>query len=137
MPSDQPFLSVIVPAYNEEKRIGATCTAILDYLRDQNYTSEVIVVDDGSMDRTVQVVESKLQGLDNARLVTYRPNRGKGYAVRQGMLQSKGQIVLFTDADLSTPMSATKIALAHLREGYEIVIGSRAIPGSEIAKYQP
>ncbi len=137
MLSDVPFLSVIVPAYNEEKRIGETLASILKYLNSLSITYEIIVVDDGSHDRTAQVVDSRIRGLDNARLIAYQPNRGKGYAVRQGMLASKGAVVLFTDADLATPVTEIGIAMGHLREGFDMVIGSRAIAGAEIARYQP
>jgi dolichyl-phosphate beta-glucosyltransferase len=137
MTSDTPFLSVIIPAYNEEKRIQDTLDTVFDYLRCQSYSSEVIVVDDGSRDQTVQVCQASLAGVANARLITYQPNRGKGYAVRQGMLASKGQVALFTDADLSTPVAEIEIALKHLESGDDIVIGSRAIAGVQIGKYQP
>ncbi len=132
-----PFLSVIVPAYNEEKRIGNTLTAILAHLQAQTFRYEVIIVDDGSRDHTAQVVESLIHGMDNTRLIAYQPNRGKGYAVRQGMLASAGELVLFTDADLSTPVTAIDAALEHLQNGFDVVMGSRAIAGSEISRYQP
>lgn len=137
MPSEAPSLSVIVPAYNEEKRIGDSLDSIFAYLQAQAFGYEIIVVDDGSQDQTARVVESRIRGLDNARLIAYQPNRGKGYAVRQGMLASKGDVALFTDADLSTPVTEIKVALGHLRNGFDVVIGSRAIVGSEIARYQP
>lgn len=132
-----PFLSVIVPTYNEEKRIGNTLTAILTYLQAQTFRSEIIVVDDGSRDNTIQVVESRIRGMDNARLIAYQPNRGKGYAVRQGMAASQGEWALFTDADLSTPVTTIGLALDHLQNGFDVVIGSRAIAGSKISRYQP
>ncbi len=132
-----PFLSVIVPAYNEEKRIGDTLTALLAYLQAQPYSFEIIVVDDGSRDQTGRVVEAKIRGLPQARLITYQPNRGKGYAVRQGMLASQGEVVLFTDADLSTPVNEIGVALDFLRRDFQVVIGSRAVAGSEIVRYQP
>ncbi len=137
MPDLAPFLSIIVPAYNEEKRIGTTLTAILDYLQTCAFRFEIIVVNDGSRDETIPVVESKLHGLSNAQLISYQPNRGKGYAVRQGVLASKGEIVIFTDADLSTPIAEIEPALQHLEKGFDIVIGSRALTDSDIAKYQP
>jgi dolichyl-phosphate beta-glucosyltransferase len=132
-----PFLSVIVPAYNEEKRIGDSLTFLLAYLQKQTYTWEMIVVDDGSRDKTVQVIESRIQGIDHARLIACQPNRGKGFAVRQGMLVSTGERVIFTDADLSTPVTEIENALAHLDHDCDLVIGSRAIAGSAIARYQP
>jgi len=137
MPSDLPYLSVIVPAYNEAERIGDTLTSLLAYLQTQTLAYEIIVVDDGSHDETTQVVEARIRGLDDARLIAYQPNRGKGYAVRQGMLASKGDVALFTDADLSTPVTEIEVALRHLKSGFDVVIGSRAIVGSEISRYQP
>jgi len=132
-----PFLSVVVPAYNEEKRIGDTLATILTHLQAQAFTYEIIIVDDGSNDGTARVVESRIRGLDNARLIAYQPNRGKGYAVRQGMLASEGDLALFTDADLSTPVTEIEVALGHLQNGFDVVIGSRALAGSEISRYQP
>lgn len=137
MNSQSPFLSVIVPAYNEAARIGASLHALLDFLRAQSYTFELIVVDDGSRDATVQVVQATLRDVDAARLICYTPNRGKGCAVRQGVLASRGEIVLFTDADLSTPVSEIPGALKILQNDFDIVIGSRALAQSRIAKYQP
>jgi len=132
-----PFLSVVVPAYNEEERIGDTLSSLLAYLQARAFPYEIIVVDDGSRDRTSQVVESAIRELDNARLITYQPNRGKGYAVRQGMLASKGDVAVFTDADLSTPVTEIQVALEHLQSGFDIVIGSRALAESKISRYQP
>ena len=132
-----PFLSVVVPAYNEEERIGDTLSSLLAYLQARAFPYEIIVVDDGSRDRTSQVVESAIRELDNARLITYQPNRGKGYAVRQGMLASKGDVAVFTDADLSTPVTEIEVALEHLQSGFDIVIGSRALAESKISRYQP
>lgn len=136
MTSLVPFLSVVVPAYNEEKRIGDTLTTILAYLESKTYTYEIIIVDDGSRDGTVEVINSKIHQSDRARLITYQPNRGKGFAVRQGMLASQGQTIVFTDADLSTPITEIENALIHLGS-FEIVIGSRALAESRIIKHQP
>jgi dolichyl-phosphate beta-glucosyltransferase len=137
MDSKQPFLSVIVPAYNEAERIGASLNTLLAFLKNQSFTFELIVVDDGSRDATVRVVEATIHGNDAARLIRYTPNRGKGYAVRQGMLASQGEIALFTDADLSTPVIEIANALRYLRGGCDIVIGSRALGNSQIVVYQP
>jgi dolichyl-phosphate beta-glucosyltransferase len=137
MSLDVPFLSVIVPAYNEEERIADTLTSILAYLQARASAYEIIIVDDGSRDKTTQVVDSKIHGLDHARLLAYRPNRGKGYAVRQGMLASRGEVAVFTDADLSTPVTEIEVALERLQSGFDIVIGSRALAESKISRYQP
>ena len=137
MTADTPFLSVIIPSYNEQARIGDTLTAVLAYLQTRETPYEIIVVDDGSRDKTSSVVESKIQGLESARLIAYQPNRGKGYAVRQGMLASRGEVVVFTDADLSTPVTEIDVAVQHLHSGFDIVIGSRALAESKISRYQP
>src|SRR5688500_3286726 len=101
-----PHLSIVIPAYNEENRIVRTLTETFDYLERQNYSSEVIVVNDGSTDHTVDEVH-KFAGQARAglRLVENPGNRGKGYSVRNGMLKSEGEIALFFDADLATPSS--------------------------------
>ena len=132
----QPFLSVIIPAFNEAERIGSSLTAILDYLQAQPYTFELIVVDDGSRDRTIAVVKSTPCALEKIRIISYAPNRGKGYAIRQGVLASRGEYVLFMDADLSTPITEIANAFA-LASDYDIVIGSRALHNSQIVVYQP
>ena len=131
------FLSIIIPAYNEEKRIGRTLDATIDYFGNCGYNFELIVVDDGSEDETVNIVKSKLSTLNNAKLISYTPNGGKGSAVRHGILASKGQYVMFMDADLSTPIEEVERALHYLRNGYDIVIGSRGLPESEILSRQP
>src|SRR5690349_11986864 len=101
-----PFLSIVIPAYNEENRIGKTLAETFEYLDAQSYDSEVLVVNDGSQDQTAAKIlgfEKKAAG--RLRLLHNPGNRGKGYSVRQGMLQAKGKIALFYDADLATPTS--------------------------------
>src|SRR5215210_5820935 len=97
-----PSISIIVPAYNEAVRLGKTLGTILDYLNDRSGESELIVVDDGSTDDTAQVAEASLKdaGRVSTLFIPVRPNRGKGYAVRAGLLAAKSPIALFTDADL-------------------------------------
>jgi dolichyl-phosphate beta-glucosyltransferase len=132
-----PDLSVIVPAYQEAARIGPSLEAVLRYLRGQPWTFELIVVDDGSRDETAKVVDARIAGAPEARLISYRPNRGKGYAVRTGVLASRGRWVVFLDADLSTPADEIPAALAALQGGVDVVIGSRRHPASEIVVRQP
>jgi glycosyltransferase involved in cell wall biosynthesis len=133
-----PHLSIVIPAYNEENRIGRTLTETFDYLDRQNYSSEVIVVNDGSTDHTVEAVrkfESRSGG--RLRLVENPGNRGKGYSVRNGMLQADGEIALFFDADLSTPTSEIVKVVGPIAEGrYDVVLGSRAIDRSLIGTHQ-
>jgi len=99
------FLSVIIPAYNEEKRLPETLKKVRDYLNRQEYTSEVYVVDDGSKDKTVKIVEDLIKDWKNFRILGYTPNRGKGFAVKTGMLATRGEWRLLMDADNSTDIS--------------------------------
>jgi glycosyltransferase involved in cell wall biosynthesis len=132
-----PELTVIIPAYQEAARIGPTLEAVLAYLRAQPLSFELIVVDDGSRDSTAEVVGVFLADVPEARLIGYQPNRGKGYAVRAGVLASRGRQVVFLDADLSTPPEEIPAALAALEAGADLVIGSRRHPRSEIVVHQP
>jgi dolichyl-phosphate beta-glucosyltransferase len=120
-----PYLSVIIPAYNEEKRIGKTLLAIHNYLLTQPYTWEMLIVLDGVKDNTLGVIEAFAQGKDNIRWIDRQENRGKGYTVREGMLAAKGEIRLFTDADNSTDMSHFDKMKPFFDQGQNIVIASR------------
>ncbi len=132
------FLSVVIPAYNEELRLPQTLSAVVDYLRRQAYTWDVVVVDDGSRDRTTQVVETARAGDNRVRLLEYEVcgNHGKGYAVRYGMLHVSGKYRLFMDADNSTTVDHFERFLPLLEGGADVVIGSRAAEGAEIAVHQ-
>jgi len=124
------YLSVVIPAYNEEVRLGYSLPVILDYLNRQSYTWEILVVDDGSSDHTSGVVERV--GLPNVRVIRNNPNRGKGFSIRRGMLEAKGQWRLFSDADLSTPIEELDKFWPPTKEGFSVVIGSRALPESDL-----
>ena len=132
-----PELTVIIPAYNESARIGLTLERVLGYLRAQSYSWELIIVDDGSRDDTVEIVGEQIKSAREARLIAYQPNRGKGFAVRTGVLAAKGEWVVFLDADLSTPPEEIEKALGYLRAGDDMVIGSRALPESQIERQPP
>jgi dolichyl-phosphate beta-glucosyltransferase len=133
LPNSYPLLSVIIPAYNEQDRILPTLDNTLAYLRKQGYNSEVIVVSDGSKDGTAQVVQSfDPPGNITIKVLEYHPNRGKGYAVRYGVLRSHGDIVMFMDADYAVPIEYCAPGLAMLDRGYDIAIASRAIRGADI-----
>ena len=131
-----PHLSVVIPAYNEESRIGATLLRVQEYLDAQSYDSEILVVDDGSTDATRDVVAAIPVGRTPISVLHYDGNRGKGYAVRYGMLRAAGDFVLFSDADLSTPIEEVEHLFAAMEDGTEIAIGSRDVPGSKLEKRQ-
>ena len=133
-----PHLSVIIPAFNESGRIAAPLTAVHDYLRAQPYSSEVVVVDDGSSDTTFDLVCDLARGWQvPLRAFRYQPNAGKGYAIKFGVAHARGRHVLFTDADLSTPIEETAALLAALEAGADVAIGSRKMPGATIVVHQP
>lgn len=120
-----PYLSVIIPAYNEEKRIRHTLEAIYAYLAPQPYAWEILVVLDGPTDNTLGVVQQFSQGKPQIRWMNRPENRGKGYTVREGMLAACGTVRLFTDADNSTDITHFDQMRPLLDQGYEVVIGSR------------
>ncbi len=132
----KPLLSIIIPAYNEEKRLGLTLRKILDYLDARQILAEIIVVDDGSSDRTSELAEEILKDWPLYRIISLPKNLGKGAAVKEGVLKASGEFILFSDADLSTPIEELEKMLPLAREGYEVVIASRALPQSEIKKRQ-
>lgn len=123
-------LSIVIPMYNEANRIGPTLEQVLLFLKSKAYSWELIVVDDGSSDESVAVAEKFLHDV-SAKILKNGRNRGKGYSVKNGVLNSTGQYVIFSDADLSTPIDETDGFIKALKE-YDIVIGSRALKGSKI-----
>ncbi len=132
-----PFLSVIIPAYNEEARLPKTLERMEAYLSQQDYSWELIVMDDGSQDRTVEVAGKALSS-PNSRVVKNPRNLGKGATVRNGMLLAVGKFRLFSDADLSTPIEEVeKLLRAVQEEGYDVAIGSRALKESRLEVRQP
>lgn len=130
------YLSVIIPVYNEEFKIKRTLIDIDKYLRKQNYNYEIIVVNDGSKDKTIKVLETLKSRIVNLRLIDNKENKGKGYVVKQGMLQAKGQYRLFTDADNSTSIEQVKKMWPYFRQGYDIIIGSRDVQKAVVAVSQ-
>jgi dolichyl-phosphate beta-glucosyltransferase len=130
-------LSIIIPAYNEADRIVRTLENTLLYLNAQNYLSEVIVVSDGSTDGTKTVAKGFDPGEKvTLRVLEYHPNRGKGYAVRYGMLEGAGELILFMDADYSVPIDAVERGVDLLKTGHDVAIASRALAGSEVDQHQ-
>src|SRR3989338_1965651 len=133
--TNEIFLSVILPAYKEEDRIGHTLEAIDQYLRKQIFEYEILVVNDGSSDKTAEVVrgyEPKIKGL---RLVDNAKNNGKGYAVKQGMLSARGKYRLFMDSDNSVPVDYFDKFLPYFSQGYDVVIGSIEVAGAKIEEH--
>ena len=121
-------ISIVIPAYNEEKRIANTINAIISFCEPKYHNYEIVVVDDGSDDATNSIIESHRYFGDNLRLIKLSQNRGKGYAVKQGVMQSRGEIVLYNDADGSTPIEELSKLEKYLAAGYDIAIGSRELP---------
>ncbi|OFV95942.1 MAG: hypothetical protein A3F68_09335 [Acidobacteria bacterium RIFCSPLOWO2_12_FULL_54_10] len=130
-------VSVVVPAFNEAERLPSTLNKIVDFLAARPYSYEVIVVDDGSTDATASIVEKIYQQSGTVRLIKNPGNRGKGYAVRNGMLHAAGQYLVFSDSDLSTPIEDIDLLLSPLQKGYDVVIGSRALRPDWIYPRQP
>ncbi|HYP00234.1 MAG TPA: dolichyl-phosphate beta-glucosyltransferase [Pyrinomonadaceae bacterium] len=134
-------LSLIIPAYNEAARLGTTLQTAFEYLNAQTSDSEVVVVDDGSTDETVRVAEQSIErfaGRVSSHVIRVPVNRGKGHAVRAGLLAARAPVALFSDADLSTPLTETPKLVAPIRAGeYDLVFGSRALDRSLIGVHQP
>lgn len=133
----KPFLSVIIPAYNEASRLPLTLIDVDRHLSREEYSYEIIVVNDGSNDYTPDIVKRFIPLIKNLRLIDNQANRGKGAAIKHGMLEAKGNIRLFTDADNSTSVDQFNKMLPHFKEGYDIVIGSRSINGAVSDPPQP
>lgn len=133
--SARPELSIIIPSFNEEQRLPATLEKIAVYIQNSRPNTEVIVVDDGSTDRTAAVAESWRDRIPLLRVVPNGRNRGKGFSVRHGSLEARGDIILFTDADLSSPIEEGEKLLAALGS-HDVAIGSRAVDRSLIEVHQ-
>jgi len=134
-----PYLSysIVIPAYNESARIPATLERVVACIRDRGWAAEVIVVNDGSTDTTAEVVRDFARTAPEVRLIENPGNRGKGYSVRSGMLQAGGEVVMFTDADLSSPIEEADRLFAGIAAGADIAIGSRWLESSRQTHRQP
>ncbi len=128
----KPFLSIIIPAYNEANRIGITLVSVHDYLSGQSYRYEIIVVDDGSSDETALLVTDFAQRIPHLRVIRYAKNAGKGYAVRFGMLEATGKYRLFMDADNSVTIDAIEDFFDQIEKGHHVVIASIALQESNV-----
>ena len=127
------MLSIIIPACNEEKRIPETLNRIIKYLKEKKIANEIIIVVDKSKDKTLEVIQGYSKKFKNIRYIYNPKKQGKGHAVKKGILSSKGNLVLFTDADISTPITELDRFLPKIKEN-DIVIGSRAHKHSKIKK---
>lgn len=133
-------LSIIIPAFEEEERVGVSITKILNYIKDENLDAELIIVDDGSKDKTTEVSEKACAEFPEipTKVIRYTENRGKGFAVKTGLEAAQGDIALFSDADLSTPIEELPKLVAPIENGdYDVTFGSRALDRTLIGEHQP
>lgn len=131
------YLSVVIPAFNEERSLPGTLNSVFGYLKKQSYSWEVVVVNDGSSDHTKDLVLEFQKSFPQLVLVDNRVNRGKGFAVKTGVLRARGEVTLFMDADNSTKIWEVEKAISLLAGGADVVIGSRRLRESRIFKVQP
>lgn len=134
---NQIYLSVIIPSYNEERRLPNTLAEIDKYLSKQDYSYEIIVVSDGSKDNTAGVVKSLTDSIKNLKVIDNKENHGKGYVTRQGLLEARGRYRLFTDADNSTSIDQIEKMWPEFKKGFALVIGSRDVKGAVLEPPQP
>src|SRR6266550_4641805 len=132
-----PQLSIVIPAYNESARIEHALDRVLSCVAEQGWDAEVLVVDDGSKDDTAAIVQRWMVKHPRLHLVQNPGNKGKGYSVRNGLLQAAGEIVMFTDADLSAPMEEAERLLAAIADGADVAIGSRWMDRTRQTIHQP
>jgi glycosyltransferase involved in cell wall biosynthesis len=138
MNASAPFLSIVVPAFNEEKRLPRSLKQIIAFLREQPYPSELIVVTDGSTDNTALVARSFCADFPGLTVMEFKQNRGKGFGVKEGLLAAKGKFRLFMDADYAVPVDFATPFLAKMQaEQLDILIGSRTAAGSQFEQRQP
>ncbi len=135
--TNYPKYSIVIPAYNESGRILTTLRSVVECIRARNWSAEVVVVNDGSTDRTAEVVRTFAKKAPEVRLMENPSNRGKGFSVRAGMLQAQGEVVLFTDADLSAPIEEAERLFTAIAGGADIAIGSRWLEKGRQTHRQP
>ena len=133
----QPRLSIIIPAYNESARIDATLERVVECVETRHWDAEILIVNDGSTDNTVGVVEGWMERYPRMKLVSNPGNRGKGYSVRNGLIQARGEIVMFTDADLSAPIEEAERLVEAIEAGADVAIGSRWLDKQKQTVHQP
>lgn len=132
-----PHISIVIPAYNEGARIEQALLRVLSCIEDRHWDAEVLVVDDGSTDSTASIVQDWMKRYPQLQLFENPGNRGKGYSVRNGVLQAAGDIVMFTDADLSAPIEEAELLFAAIRNGADVAIGSRWLDKQRQTRHQP
>jgi glycosyltransferase involved in cell wall biosynthesis len=132
-----PQLSIVIPAYNESARIERTLERVMSCVESEGWDAEVLVVDDGSRDSTPEIIQRWMQRHPRLHLIRNEGNRGKGYSVRNGLLQASGEIVMFTDADLSAPMEEAERLIAAIHDGADVAIGSRWLEKTRQTIHQP
>ncbi|MGC9158251.1 MAG: dolichyl-phosphate beta-glucosyltransferase [Terracidiphilus sp.] len=132
-----PKYSIVIPAFNESARLPATLESVVDCIRTRGWKAEVIVVNDGSTDTTADVVRAFAAHAPEIRLIENPGNRGKGYSVRAGMLEAQGEVAIFTDADLSSPIGEAERLLTAISQGADIAIGSRWLEADRQTQRQP
>jgi dolichyl-phosphate beta-glucosyltransferase len=130
-------ISIVIPAYNEAERIGPTIETIHNYFSKKHQSFDILVINDGSKDNTTNIVLDFAKGIRNVKLLDSSINQGKGSSVRKGMIHAAHDLILLTDADLSTPIEEFEKLAPWMRKGYDIVIGSRGMKESEIILRQP
>lgn len=134
------LVSIVIPAYQESDRVGESIHKILDYIKRENVNAELIVIDDGSSDETTQVAKKHCAAFPElqTKVIRYDQNRGKGFAVKTGLLEAQGDVALFSDADLSTPIEEMTKLVKPIQDGeYDLTFGSRALDRSLIGTRQP
>jgi len=132
-----PHYSIIIPAYNEAARIEGALRSVTECIRERGWDAELLVVDDGSGDSTAAIVQRWEQTHPEVKLIRNGRNRGKGFSVRQGMLRASGEVVMFTDADMSSPIEEAARLFAAIDDGADVAIGSRWLTGKRIVHEQP
>jgi dolichyl-phosphate beta-glucosyltransferase len=132
-----PYLSIIIPCYNEEKRLGNNLRLMESYLTTKKFSYEILIIVDGATDNTLKIALSYKDRITNLRVIENPHNCGKGYAVRHGLLQAEGDLRLFLDADGSTSINHLEIFLPEFDRGYDVVIGTRRLAGAQILVHQP
>ena len=127
-----PILSVVIPCYNEEARFQEGFDHYYSYLKKQKYLWELIFINDGSSDRTLDLIKNQIKKRRQIKLITYFKNRGKGYAICQGVKVAKGQYILFSDLDHSVPIKTVEVFFKYFEQDFDVVIGSRRVEGAKI-----